>query len=168
MIESRYLKDNIQNIQRLMAIPALRNFETKSLGRILKLSKVREYDDGELIIREGDSDPWMYFLLAGKIRVTKQGQEIGCFERLGEIFGEMRIVDSRQRSATVASVGHTVCLAVDTSAKRFTPNTPEEEKLDFLVLLYRIFAEFMAVRLRVTNEELIAAKKTITLLTAKR
>jgi CRP-like cAMP-binding protein len=167
MIESRYLKDNIQNIQKLMSIPALRHFETKSLGRLLKLSKIREYDGGELIIREGDADPWMYFLLSGKIRITKEGHEIGTLESMGEIFGEMRIIDSRQRSATVAAVGKTVCLAVDTSGKRFTPNTPEEEKLDFLLLLYRIFAEFMAVRLRITNDELVAARKKIKHLISK-
>jgi hypothetical protein len=30
MLESRYLKDNIENIQKLLAIPALKNFETSS------------------------------------------------------------------------------------------------------------------------------------------
>ena len=29
MLESRYLKDNIENIQKLLAIPALKNFETR-------------------------------------------------------------------------------------------------------------------------------------------
>mgnify|MGYP001118912762 CR=1 FL=1 len=70
MLESKYLKDNIQNIQKLMSIPALKHFETRNLAKILRLSKIREYDDGELIIKEGDVDPWLYFLLAGKVRVA--------------------------------------------------------------------------------------------------
>jgi CRP-like cAMP-binding protein len=168
MIESRYLKDNIQNIQRLMAIPALRHFETQSLGKLLKLSKVREYEDGEVIIREGDSDAWLYFLLSGKIRISKEGHEIGVIDKKGEIFGEMRIIDSRQRSASVSAVGKTICLAVDSAAKkRFNANTPQEEKLDFLLLLYRIFAEYMTVRLRITNEELVEARKKIKHLISK-
>jgi CRP-like cAMP-binding protein len=168
MIESRYLKDNIQNIQKLLSIPALRHFETRSLGNLLKLSKIREYEDGEVIIREGDVDPWLYFLLIGKARITKEGHEIGVVEKRGEIFGEMRIIDSRQRSATVTSSGKTVCLAVDTSAhKRLGANSTTEEKLDFLLLLYRIFAEYMVVRLRVTNQELIEAKKKIKHLISK-
>ena len=61
MIESKYLKENIENIQKLMAIPALKNFETKSLGKLLRLSKIRQYEHGEVIIREGDLDPWLYF-----------------------------------------------------------------------------------------------------------
>ena len=162
MLESRYLKDNIENIQKLLGIPALKNFETKSLGKLLRLSKIREYEDGERIIKEGDRDPWLYFLLSGKIKITKEGLEIGSIAEKGEIFGEMRIIDSMSRSASVLAVGKTICLAVDTSAKkRMSLGNSTDEKLDFLLLLYRIFAEFMSIRLRATNDELIMAKKKV-------
>ncbi len=170
MIESKYLKDNIENIQKLMTIPALRNFETRSLSKLLKLSKIREYENGELIIQEGDYDPWLYFLLKGKLRILKEGMEIGVIDKKGEIFGEMRIIDSMSRSASVAAVGDTVCLAVDTAAKNRISgidNDSRSEALDFLLLLYRIFAEYMSVRLRITNEELVAAKKKISRLVAQ-
>jgi CRP/FNR family cyclic AMP-dependent transcriptional regulator len=168
MIESRYLKDNIENIQRLLTISALRNFETKSLSKLLKLSKIREYEDGEAIIQEGDLDPWLYFLLSGEIRVTKENLEIGTIDKKGEIFGEMRVIDSLSRSASVHAVGKTLCLAVDTSAKnRISQDDPLDERLDFLLLLFRIFSEFMSIRLRATNEELITAKKKIKRLIAK-
>jgi CRP-like cAMP-binding protein len=168
MLESRYLKDNIENLQKLLGISALKNFETKSLQKLLRLSRIREYEDGEVIIREGDLDPWLYFLLSGKIRVSKEDLEINTIDKKGEIFGEMRIIDFMQRSASVVAVGKTICLAVDTSAKnRISAQDPEDEKLDFLLLLYKIFAEYMSIRLRVTNEELITAKKKIKRLLAK-
>ena len=134
MLESRYLKDNIENIQKLLAIPALKNFETRSLRNLLRLSKIREYEDGERIIKEGDFDPWLYFI----------------------------VIDSLSRSASVYAIGKTMCLAVDTSAKRrLSAGSTKDERLDFLLLLYRIFAEFMSIRLRATNEELIMAKKKV-------
>ena len=168
MLESRYLKDNIENIQKLLGISALRNFETKSLQKLLRLSRIREYEDGEVIIQEGDVDPWLYFLLSGKIRVSKEDMEINTIDKKGEIFGEMRVIDFMKRSASVVAVGKTICLAVDTSAKnRISAQDPTDEKLDFLLLLYRIFAEYMSIRLRVTNEELITAKKKIKRLLAK-
>jgi CRP-like cAMP-binding protein len=168
MLESKYLKDNIENIQKLLAIPALRNFETKSLQKLLRLSKIREYENDEVIIKEGDQDPWLYFLLSGKIRVTKEGMEINSIDKKGEIFGEMRIIDFMRRSASVVAVGKTICLAVDTSAKnRISAQDPTDEKLDFLLLLYRIFAEYMSIRLRATNDELITAKKKIKRLLAQ-
>jgi len=160
MIESKYLKENIENIQRLMSIQALKHFETRNLGKLLRLSKIRQYEDGEQIIQEGDMDPWLYFLLSGKIRITKEGEEISTISRKGEIFGEMRIIDDQSRSASVHAVGETVCLAVDTSAgDRLATSDEKEARLDFLLLLYRIFAEYITVRLRLTNEELVKAKR---------
>lgn len=160
MIESKYLKENIENIQRLMSIQALKHFETRNLGKLLRLSKIRQYEDGEQIIQEGDMDPWLYFLLSGKIRITKEGEEISTISRKGEIFGEMRIIDDQSRSASVHAIGQTVCLAVDTAAGNRMANTGEKEaRLDFLLLLYRIFAEYISIRLRLTNEELVRAKR---------
>lgn len=163
MIESKYLKQNIENIQRLLSISALKHFETRNLSKLLRLSKIRQYEDGETIITEGDYDPWLYFLLSGRIRVAKEGVTISTLDKQGEIFGEMRIIDERSRSASVYAVGQTVCLAVDTSAHdRIADDGDKDEKLDFLLLLYRIFAEYMTARLRLTNEELIKAKKALT------
>ena len=168
MIESRYLEDNIENIQKLMSIPGLKNFEAKSVGKLIKLSKVREYRDGEVIIQEGEQDPWMYILLSGKIRIFKENHEIAVIGKKGEIFGEMRIIDSKARSASAAAVGKTVCLAVNTTAKnRLSTVTTEEDRLDFLLLLYRVFAEYMSARLRAANDELVAAKKKIKHLISK-
>ena len=160
MIESKYLKENIENIQKLLAIPALKNFETNSLGKLLRLSKIRQYEDGECIIREGDTDPWLYFLLSGRVQVRKGDVSISTIDKKGEIFGEMRIIDDEIRSASVYAEGPTVCLAVDTSARaRLACSDGKDERLDFLLLLYRIFAEYITARLRLTNEELVKAKK---------
>ncbi len=168
MIESKYLKDNMQNIQRLMDIPALKHFEIKNLAKLLRLSKIREYKDNEVIIKEGDRDPWLYFLLAGRVGIKKEGVEITEIGKKGEIFGEMRIIDSLSRSATVYAAGKATCLAVDTGAKqRNTPEGSKEKDLDFLLLLYRIFAEYMSIRLRLTNEELVNANTKINKLEKK-
>ena len=164
MIESKYLKDNVQNIQRLMSIPGLKDFETRNLAKLLRLSKIREYDDGELIIREGEEDPWLYFLLSGRLKIKKNNIDIAKIDKVGDIFGEMRIVDFQNRSASVYADGKTVCLCVDTSAKGRLETASVEERdarLDFLLILYRIFAEYMSIRLRATNDELIKAKTEI-------
>jgi CRP-like cAMP-binding protein len=160
MIESKFLKENIENIQRLMSISALKHFETRNLGKLLRLSKIRQYEPDEAIIEEGGRDTWLYFLLSGEVRISKEGEEISTIGRRGDIFGEMRIIDDRSRSATVTAIDKVVALAVDTSAKnRMTTSDGKDERLDFLLLLYRIFAEYMTLRLRLTNEELVKARK---------
>lgn len=165
MIESKYLQDTVQNIQQLFVIPALKDFETKNLGKLLRLSKIRRYEDGEQIIREGDTDPWIYFLLSGEVRVQKKGEEIVTLNQIGEIFGEMSLLDSLSRSASVFAVGKTTCLAVNISASDRLPSNDENTNL--LILLYRVFAEYVSMRLRLSNEELVNAKKQIKELTGK-
>ncbi|PID78139.1 MAG: Crp/Fnr family transcriptional regulator [Deltaproteobacteria bacterium] len=160
MQETNYLKDNIENIQKLMRIPALSNFELDNLSSLLRLSKLRKYKDGETIILEGDSDPWLYFLLSGEVKIVKNNYEISKISKMGEIFGEMRLIDKRDRSASVVSSGGATCLAVNTGAgERLMSQDSREDRLDFLLLLYRIFAEYLSARLRLANDELVIAKK---------
>lgn len=157
MIESKYLKDDMHNIQQLLEIPSLKNFEIENLGKMLRLSKIRQYEDGEPIIKEGDTDLWLYFLLSGKVRVKKNGINICTISRRGEIFGEMRILDRLSRSASVYAEGKTICLGVNTAATdRFSS---DDEVANFLLLLYKVFAEYMSVRLRLLNEEMVKIKK---------
>ncbi|MBU2621020.1 MAG: cyclic nucleotide-binding domain-containing protein, partial [Proteobacteria bacterium] len=119
-------------------------------------------EDGEIIIKEGENDQWLYFLLEGKVRVSKDNCEITTISKKGEIFGEMRIIDTLSRSASIHAVGKTICLAVDTLAQSKIAGAGErDEKIDFLLLLYRIFAEYMSIRLRLTNEELVKARKQV-------
>ena len=146
-----------------MSLPPLRNFETSSLRQLLRLSKIREYKPGERIIKEGEHDPWIYFLLSGKVRVEKEGVEIVVIDKIGELFGEMRILDGLDRSASVFAETESTCLAADTSA--VDRLTSEDERANFLLLLYRMFAEYIAIRLRLTNEELIKSKQKVVKLT---
>ncbi|HUV49551.1 MAG TPA: cyclic nucleotide-binding domain-containing protein [Anaerolineae bacterium] len=162
MIESKYLKDDMHNIQQLLSVPSLKNFEIESLGKMLRLSKMRQYEDGEPIIKEGDMDLWLYVLLSGKVRVKKDGINICTLSRSGEIFGEMRILDKLSRSASVYAEGKTICLAVNIGATdKFSS---DDEAASFLLLLYKVFAEYMSVRLRLLNEELVNIKKQFEML----
>ena len=159
MIESKYLKDSVQNIQKLMNIQPLKKFETKDLGRLIRLSKIREYDRNEAIIQEGGQDQWIYFLLAGKVRIEKKGVQLAIIDHVGEMFGEMRLLDGLARSASVFAESKTVCLAFDPYAEdRFSS---DDEKANFLLLLYKMFSEFLSSRLRLMNDELSRLRKEL-------
>jgi CRP/FNR family cyclic AMP-dependent transcriptional regulator len=128
----------------------------------------REYKDGEVIIQEGGQDSWMYILLSGKVRILKENHLISTIEKSGEIFGEMRIIDKKERSASASAIGKTVCLAVNTDAKgRLSEDSSDLDKLDFMLLLHRVFAEYMSIRLRAATDELVFSKKKVKLLLSK-
>ena len=157
MIESKYLTADSQNIQKLMVVPSLKKFKTEHLGTLLRQSKIRQYEHGEIIIQEDDTDPWFYFLLSGKVKILKQGEEISTIEKQGEVLGEMSLIDGSTRSSTISSEGKTVCLAVDSSASNTLVS--KEEKKDYMLIMYRIFMESMSSRLRIRTEEFAAAKE---------
>jgi len=157
MIESKYLKDSVQNIQKLMTVPPLRKFEAKYLSQLIRLSKIREYEPGEPIIVEGGNDAWIYFLLAGKVRIEKKGMDIAVIDKIGEIFGEMRLLDGLARSASVYAEEKTLCLAFNPYGE--DRQSSQDQRTQFLLVLYKMFAEFLAGRLRVINDELSRIKK---------
>jgi len=89
MIESDYLTDNHELIQKLKQMPTLEHFEEEYLQGALKLSKIREFEPGEPILEEGSYDNRIFFLVSGKVRIEKDGKELtvldrgGCFWRNG-------------------------------------------------------------------------------------
>ena len=165
MIESNYLKDNMELLKKLSCMPTLDDFPEDRLKGLLQLSKIRKYEGREIIIKEGATDPWFYFLLSGKVRVEKDGMTISTISKTGEIFGEMRILDKFSRSASVYADGKTTCLAVNTAATDRLPS--DDEIANFLLLLYKVFAEYISIRLRLTNEELVQTKKQLEALIEK-
>ena len=158
MKESEYLKDNVKYLEKLKQIPTLEPFETEDIKGLMQLSKIRQYSPGELIIEEGFYDCWIYFLVSGKVRVVKHGEDLQILQRTGDVFGEMGVIDASPRSATVYAIDDTVCLAADTS---YVDRLSGNNKLAFCYILYRLFSKILATRLRSTNEELIKAKDEI-------
>lgn len=89
---------------------------------------------------------------SGAVRIERNGKEIARFDEIGSTFGELAAIDGKARSASVEAIGPTVCLAIDTS---FMNETAEPlEQVLFVSVLYKLFAEVIAQRLRYANDEL--------------
>jgi CRP/FNR family cyclic AMP-dependent transcriptional regulator len=62
------------------------------------------YEDGETVFREGDDSRDMYVVQAGFVSVRQGGVEIAVLGK-GEFLGEMSLLESLPRSATVTAKG---------------------------------------------------------------
>ena len=73
------------------------------------------YGEGEVILREGDTSKEMYIIHEGEVRVTKMiaGKEtvLGSMGR-GDFFGEMSLLESEARTATIVAIKPTKCLVI--------------------------------------------------------
>lgn len=160
MVEYEILKDDVNLIRQLSEIPMFEPFDKKELQGLLRVSanKLRKYEPGEMIIEEGDYDPYMYFLVSGKVKIVKNGKELSIIRRRGDVFGEMGIISGATRSASAYAVDETTCMVIDTSSIEKLTGT---DRLAFGYVLFRILADILASRLRDTTDELIKAKEEI-------
>ena len=152
MIESNYLEENSKLLKSLRNIPSLEQFRESELRILLQKSKIRKYRKGERIIKEGSTGAWIYILVYGQVDIVKDGRVITTTDRRGELIGEIGAIDGAARSASVMATQDTVCLATDT---RQIKRMSGDDRLAFGYILYRVFAETLAERLRVTTQELI-------------
>lgn len=163
MQESDYLHGREDLVIKLRDFPFLKNMNTSHLLDMLQLSKLRLYDDGEVITQEGIYDSWIYLLVYGEVKITKGNNEIARFNESGDTFGELAVLDGEARSATVTATQKTKCLAIDAS---FMDSMPSEEQSAFYSIFYRVLAEILSKRLRDTDRELADAKDEIKALKA--
>ena len=70
-----------------------------------------DFPAGRTIVRQGEVGTGFYLLVAGRGRVTRDGETIAELGP-GEFFGELSLLDGRPRIATVTASEPTVCLAI--------------------------------------------------------
>jgi CRP/FNR family transcriptional regulator len=114
--------------------------DTGALGKV--------YQDGEVIIRQGEVGDCMYVIQEGKvvILVEQNGNEVPLAERVeGDFIGEMAIFDRDVRSATVRALGEVRVLTVD--KKNFLRRIHQDPSLAFRIV------ETMSFRIRELTDE---------------
>ncbi len=136
---------NAETLEQFRRIPAFSALEEKMIQEVVRMSQMRKYEPGEILIREGDYDCKVFFLLQGELKVSHQGVQVGAIRRRGDVFGEMGIIDGSPRSASIQAMTTTLCLAVD--AALFDRQTAQD-RFTIQTILYRVFCEVLAVRLR--------------------
>jgi CRP-like cAMP-binding protein len=160
MIETAFLDNNDSMLDNLKTINILAPFEDQDLHRLLEMSKVRKFSAGECIVQEDRTDTWLYILMSGRIKVSKNGKQVTVLSRKGEIFGEMGALSGSKRSASVFAETNTVCLATDMFyLEKLTGN----EKNAFGYVLYRLLSEILSRRLRQTTTALMQTKGRLNL-----
>jgi len=77
----------------------------ESLPAYLVHPDIEEYQDGDLIIRQGNNDKDFFKLVIGSVMVVKDGKKIAEIVEPGEYFGEMSAISGEPRSASIMSKG---------------------------------------------------------------
>jgi len=162
MRETPYLQDRSDLIEVIRKIPFFSSYTDEQLLEILSLSRIRTFEPGEYITRQGEYDSWLYIVLSGAVNVSSEGTTIAQIRDAGQTIGEMALVDGEPRSASAKAVAKTTTLAIDMS---LSERLNESEKERFEAVYYKLLAKILVDRLRKTTHELAQARNNVKELT---
>jgi serine/threonine protein phosphatase PrpC len=95
----------------LSHMPLFARLTDRQLLRAMQVVHVRQFADGDIVIREGDKGDALFIVLDGGVRVSR-GDETLAELGPGEHVGEMALIRDVPRSATVTAVGRTELIAI--------------------------------------------------------
>ena len=98
-------------VEILKKVPLFRSLADEQLADLSPIFRRKSYPIGSFIITEGSSGDFLFLLNRGAAKVTRESEEgrevIFAFLREGDIFGELSILDGRDRSANVVALEDT-------------------------------------------------------------
>jgi CRP/FNR family cyclic AMP-dependent transcriptional regulator len=123
-------------------------------GTIMKSGELgKEYKNGEVIIKQGETGNCMYVIQSGEVEVIKdnKGTEVQlAIRRTGDFFGEMALFSREVRSATIRVLGNAHILTVD--RKNLLNSIQKDPSLAFRII------ETLSKRVRDLSEEIVSYK----------
>jgi serine/threonine protein phosphatase PrpC len=140
----------------LANMPLFSRLTERELLRVMQAVEMREFKDTEVVIREGDKGDELFIVLEGKVLVSR-GEQALTHLGPGEHVGEMALIRSVPRSATVSAVGQAVLIAIR-RADFFEILRKEHE---VAVKMLWQFLGVLADRLDQTSSELHNAKREL-------
>src|SRR5215212_1696158 len=108
---------SLEEARRVLGECALfRGLQAAERHALISHAHVRQFDPGETIFLMGSPGDSMMALLSGSIRISvpsPEGKEIVlAILEPGEIFGEIAVLDGKERSADARAITESSCLAV--------------------------------------------------------
>jgi serine/threonine protein phosphatase PrpC/CRP-like cAMP-binding protein len=140
----------------LARMPLFRPLNDREILRVLQVTEVVPFKDNEVVITEGDKGEELFTVLTGNVKVLRGGAQLAVFGA-GDHFGEMALVRSQPRSATVVSDGDSELMVIRRSD--FFEILRKEHQL--AVKLLWQFLGVLADRLAETSKELGQAKEEL-------
>jgi len=139
------------------------DLEDRELEQVLSRTLPREFPAGLVIIQEGDPGDSLFIMVSGEVEITKQLtlvlDEDTPKERVmirlkaedGVYFGEMSLLESDPRSATVTALSD--CRLLELYQKDFLELVQKDPAMGVKLLLR--LAQLLSRHLRKTNQDVV-------------
>ena len=109
----------LERILLLRDVPIFSNLSPEDLKQVADIAREQWFPDGAILCRAGEEGNAMYIIVSGGVRVQKDadGNEKDlAVRREGDFVGEMAIIESAPRMATLRALGELRVLVIDGEA----------------------------------------------------
>ena len=128
-----------EEIVLLRNIQLFSSLTDQELRKISAKIRIRAFKKNQTILREEDTNEYMYTILSGRVKViqtTEDGREtIIAMHKTGDFFGEMSLIDGKTMPATVLALEETTTAIISKSEFTYLITTQEKVREKLLVML---------------------------------
>ncbi|MDQ7032509.1 MAG: mechanosensitive ion channel family protein [Desulfonauticus sp.] len=106
-------KKDYSKIEHLISQSKLfKNLTKEEIHILISCSYIKNYLKGDFIVKKGEKDTEMYFILQGSVEI-KDNDKISLTLYAGNFFGEMSLLTNQPRSADVIAKENVQCMVID-------------------------------------------------------
>ncbi len=127
----------------LARVPLFAQCTSPEIEAISAVAQENSFRQGQIIVTQGTPGTAFYLILTGRVEIVRDGASLGALGN-GDFFGEMSLLDSAPRSATIRALEETSCLML--SSWDFKALLEQHPSIAIKLL------EVLSRRLRVTDE----------------
>lgn len=105
-------------------VPLFSGLDAITIGSLVQLLHAQVVEAGTVLGRKGDEATAMYFIMSGRVQIEFPSGPVELGE--GEFFGEMALLESRRRAATITALSRCSLLKLQSADfSRFLSRHPE-------------------------------------------
>jgi CRP-like cAMP-binding protein len=126
-------------------VPLFAKCSAEEIAAIATAAQEHGFESDQIIVTQGTPGQAFYMVLSGRVEILRDDRSLGAFGP-GDFFGEMSLLDSAPRSATIRALEPTRCIML--SSWDFKALLEKHPSIAIKLL------EVLSRRLRVADERL--------------
>ncbi|MBF0349938.1 MAG: response regulator [SAR324 cluster bacterium] len=148
--EDFIVSDNQEIVNYLKTSRMFTHLPDGLLKELIPLAHILEFEAHTVLLKEGQHNSKIFFLIEGTVGVYAGGESILKLERKGDIFGEMSVIGNTLCSASVISESPVKVLTIDADdIHRYSDTTTES----MYHTVYRVFSLILTEKLVITTKK---------------